>query len=72
MDWFSVHEFYKPEVTLLHHKIALLRKAQGHEIGANGSRAKAEKLYAQLVPSYTGKTWLSDKEIDEVVILTSR
>ncbi len=72
MDWFSVHEFYKPEVTLLHHKIALLRKAQGDEIGANESRAKVEKLYAQLVPRYTGKTWLSDKEIDEVVILTSR
>lgn len=72
MDWFSVHDFYKPEVTFLQHKIALLRKAQEDEIGANESRAKVEKLYKQLVPGYTGKTWLSDREVDEVVVLTSR
>lgn len=72
MEWFSIHEFYTPEVAFLNHKIALLRKAQGDEIGANEYRTKVEKLYAKLMPDFTGKTWLSDAEINEVVILTSR
>lgn len=72
MKWFSEHEFYAPEVTFLNHKFALLRKAQGDEIGANEYRAKVEKLYAKLMPEFTGETWLSDAEINETVILTSR
>jgi hypothetical protein len=72
MKWFSRHEFYTPEMAFLNHKMALLRKAQGDEIGANEYRAKVEKLYAKLMPEFRGKTWLSDTQINELVILTSR
>lgn len=72
MEWFSIHEFYTPEVTFLNHKLALLRKAQGDELGANEYRAKVEKLYARLIPNFVGKLWLSNAEVNGVVILTSR
>ena len=72
MVWFSIHEFYAPEVTFVNYKMALPRKAQGNDIGANEYMAKTEKLYAKPVPEHDRKRWLADADIDELVILTSR
>jgi hypothetical protein len=72
MAWFSNHDPYRPEVTYISHKMALLRKAQGDDIGANELMTKTEKLYTKLVPTYNRRNWLSDADIDRLVILTSR
>jgi hypothetical protein len=72
LKWFSIHEYYAGEVTYVTYKMALLRKAQGDEIGASELLAKAEKLYKALVPTFDKRRWLSDVEIDSLVVLTSR
>jgi hypothetical protein len=67
-----MYEFYAGEVTYVNYKMALLRKAQGDEIGASELLAKTEKLYTKLVPTYDKKRCLSDADIDGLVVLTSR
>lgn len=49
-----------------------LAKAQGDGISANELLAKTEKLYIKLVPIYDKKKWLSDIDIDGLVVLISR
>ena len=56
----------------MNYKIAQLRKAQMDDMGANEYMTKTERLYAKLVPGYDRKKWLSDADIDGLVILTSR
>jgi hypothetical protein len=72
MGWFSTHEFYAPEVTYVTYQMAILRKARGDYVGANEYMAKTEKLYTKVEPSYDGKRWLSDGDINGLLVLTSR
>ena len=67
-----MYGYYTSKVTNVDYKMALLRKAQGDEISANELLAKTEIIYIKLVPIYDKKKWLSDIDIDGLVVLTSR